>query len=228
MDLAPDIYSIRQLNGIFVHAFIVSDGDGLTLVDTLHDTTGKPIFEELERIGRKPTDIKHILITHAHRAHLGGLAKIQEASGAPVYCHEWEADIVTGERSQQCNTLIPMRPFRLWPAQLVSRLGKPAPPGRVDHFIRDGDQVGPLQVIGTPGHTPGHLAFYWPERKAIFASDTLVNYPEFGPGWAFFILNFKQNDASMVKMSKTGYRSPGGWARRPDRFRRRRPTAGPG
>jgi glyoxylase-like metal-dependent hydrolase (beta-lactamase superfamily II) len=202
MDLAPNLYSITQLNGIFVHAFIVDDGDGLTLVDTLHDIEAKPIFAELDRIGRKPADIKRILLTHGHRAHLGGLAAIQAASGAPVYAHEWEADIVSGDRRQQCNTLRPMRPYRLWFAQFASRFGKSAPGCTVDHLISDGDQVGPLQVVAAPGHTPGHLAFYWPAGKAIFASDALVNYPEFGPGWAFFMLNFKQNDESLVKMSK--------------------------
>ncbi len=202
MDLAPEVYSMKQLNGIFVHAFLVDDGEGLTLVDTLHAVDAKPIFEELERIGRRPADIKHIAITHAHRALLGGLAKIQQASGAPVYAHEWEADIVSGDRRQQCNTLKPMRPYILWPAQIASRVGRPAPPCPVDHLIGDGDQVGPLRVVATPGHTPGHLAFYWPERKALFASDALVNWPEFGPGWDFFMLNFKQNDQSLVKMAE--------------------------
>ena len=42
--------------------------------------------------------LKHILLTHAHRSHLGGLSELKRMSGATVYAHEWEADIIAGER----------------------------------------------------------------------------------------------------------------------------------
>lgn len=42
--------------------------------------------------------LKHILLTHAHRSHLGRLAELKRMSGATVYAHEWEADIIAGER----------------------------------------------------------------------------------------------------------------------------------
>ena len=44
-------------------------------------------------------------------------------------------------------------------------------------------QLGRLQVIHAPGHSPGHLAFYWPERRALFAGDAIVTWPTLAAGW---------------------------------------------
>lgn len=202
MEIAQGVYSMQERKGLFVHAFLLDDGDGLTLIDTLISLDAETILDELKRIGKSVTDIKRIVMTHAHRAHLGGIAKLQQASGASVYAHEWEADIISGDRQLQNTTLRPMKPYFLWPFQIGARIGKPAPSCEVNHFLQDGDKVGPLQVVRTPGHTPGHLAFYWREAKTMFAGDSIVTWPEFGPGWPFFMLNFKQNQISMQKMTE--------------------------
>jgi glyoxylase-like metal-dependent hydrolase (beta-lactamase superfamily II) len=202
MEIATGLHSLREAQGGNVHAFLVDDGESLTLVDSLYSSDARHILEALAAIGKSAADIKRIVLTHGHRAHLGGLAKLKALSGAPVYAHEWEADIIAGDRRQQYTTLRPMKPLIVWPLQLGSRFGPRANPCPVDHLLRDGDQVGPLTVVHTPGHTPGHLAFYWPQRKAIFAGDTLASWPDFGPGWPGFILNFKQNWASLRRMAQ--------------------------
>jgi glyoxylase-like metal-dependent hydrolase (beta-lactamase superfamily II) len=201
MEIAPGLYSIMQKTGIYVHAFLLDAGDGLTLIDTVYATDASYILEELKHIGRTPADIKFIVLTHAHRAHLGGLAALKALSSAEVSCHAWEADIVEGDRQPQNMSLAFMRPYRLWHFQLASRFGK-HPPCLVDRVLQDGDKVGPLQVVYAPGHTPGHLSFYWPDRKALFAGDALVTYPEFGPGWPAFMLNGRQNWASLRRMAE--------------------------
>lgn len=200
MEIAPGLYSITQRQGIFVHAFLVADGEDLYLVDTLHSVDATEIVAALKQMGKEPADLTGILLTHAHRAHLGGLATLRTRCNAPVYCHEWEADIVAGERRQPCMTLRPTRPWRVWPGQVVSRFVK-HPPAKVDHFIADGDQVGPLQVVRAPGHTPGHVVFYWPERRALFAGDALVNYPRFDSGWPGYMLNLRQQEATLQRLA---------------------------
>jgi hydroxyacylglutathione hydrolase len=202
MEIAPGLHSMVETQGGYVHAFLIEDGGGLTVIDTLYSAGAKQILEMIQKIGKSVTDVKRILLTHAHRAHLGGLAKLKELSGAEVYAHEWEADIAAGERKQQYTTLFPMKPLILWPLQVASRIGPAARACAVDHILRDGDQVGSLRVVHTPGHTPGHLAFYWPERRAIFAGDTLATWPEFDQGWPCFILNFKQNWASLRRLAE--------------------------
>jgi glyoxylase-like metal-dependent hydrolase (beta-lactamase superfamily II) len=48
-------------------------------------------------------------------------------------------------------------------------LGK-HPPCQIDEYIHEGDRIGPLHVVHAPGHTPGHLAFYWPAKRVLFVA----------------------------------------------------------
>ena len=206
MEIAPGVYSMDQSKGGHVHAFLLDDGTELTLIDTLFDTDARRIIDRIEAIGRSPVDLKHIVLTHAHRSHLGGLAALKRLSGATVYSHAWEADIVAGERIAQPVTPIPMRPirtyWRVYYLQLGAALGRGKhPPCPVDATLEDGDTVGPVKVLHAPGHTPGHLAFWWPEQRVLFAGDAIATYPEFSPGWPAFNLNLTQHRVSLRRMA---------------------------
>ena len=206
MEIAPGIHSHGQKMGGNVHAFLLDDGEGLTLIDTLYDTDGKRVLGAIARLGRTPQDLRRIVLTHGHRSHLGGLAALKRASGATVYAHEWEADIIAGERTAQPVTPIPMRPLgtylRVYHLQLGAALGiGKHPPCAVDRSLKDGDRVGPLEVLHTPGHSPGHLAFWWPERRTLVAGDAIVTYPAFAPGWPAFTLNERQHRESLGRMA---------------------------
>lgn len=104
--------------------------------------------------------ITHILLTHAHFDHVGGLAQLKEETGAPIYIHP-EAVEMLGEATMTAS---------LWGIRLPS----PPPP---DKMLAEGDviQVGKLhfQVLYTPGHAPGHVSFYLPPYHALFDGDVL-------------------------------------------------------
>jgi len=204
MQIAPGIYSLGQRKGAHVHAFLLDDGNELTLIDTLFDKDAHIILEQIKQIGKNPAnDLKHIIMTHAHRSHLGGIALLKELTGAPVYAHEWEADLIAGERRTQCVTWRPRSPLRSYPFQVAQNLQiTNHPPATVDHYIHDGDKVGPLEVLYSPGHSPGHLAFYWPERKALFTGDAVVTWPRFELGWRGFLLNVKQHKESVYRLAE--------------------------
>src|SRR5215813_9766191 len=114
MEIAPGVHSIGQKEGGQVRCFLLDDGRALALIDTLWDTDGHRILEEIKRLGRSATDLKHIVLTHAHRSHLGGLATLKQVSRALVCCHPWEADIVQGERRAQPVPILPMRPLSVY------------------------------------------------------------------------------------------------------------------
>jgi glyoxylase-like metal-dependent hydrolase (beta-lactamase superfamily II) len=201
IELAPGVYSLGSTKGGRVRAFLLDHGE-LTLVDTLFEDDARGVLDAIRALGRSPGDLARIVLTHAHRSHLGGLAALERATGATVLAHEWEADIISGDRRAQPVTVRPMQSLRLMPFQLGLRFGRPKHvPCPVDEALGEDDQVGPLQVLYAPGHTPGHLAFFWPERSVLLAGDAIATWPELCPGWKPFTLNAKQQADSLRRMA---------------------------
>ena len=206
MEIAPGVTSLSQQKGGHVHAFLLDGGDGLTLIDTLYDTDAHRVLAAIAALGRTERDLREIVLTHAHRSHLGGLAELKRRSGATVSAHADEAQIVAGTRGAARVSLIPQRPlrvyWRVYHLQLGAALGLGKhPPCPVDRIIADGDRVGPLTVIATPGHTPGHLAFWWPERGVLFAGDAIATYPILAPGWPVFTTDPAAQATSLRRMA---------------------------
>lgn len=204
VELAPGLWSIGQRKGGRVHAFLCDGGNELTLVDTLFDTDGARILALLSQLGRRPDELRNIVITHGHRSHLGGLAVLADVTGATVHAHAWEADIVAGERKAQAVSIVPGKPLRTYfPFQfgLALGLGK-HPPRPVDHTVAGGDRIGPLHVLDAAGHSPGHLAFWWPERRALLAGDAIATWPSFLPGWPSFTLNERVHRLALRRLAE--------------------------
>ena len=199
--LAEGLYVLSQKKGGRVHAFLLDDGEGLTLINSLFDNDAAGVLSAIREIGRKPSDLKHLIATHAHRSHIGGLAALQKLSGAKVWAHEWEADIIAGEREAQRVSPWPKAPLRVYYIQLGLALGVDGHlPCDVDGFLREGDRIGPIEVIHMPGHSPGHMGFYWKERNAVFAGDALATWPYLSLGWDGLTTNIKQHRQSLHKM----------------------------
>jgi glyoxylase-like metal-dependent hydrolase (beta-lactamase superfamily II) len=205
IELVPGMHRLGHRAGGRVSAFLIDDSGELSLVDTLFESDARLVLEAIRRLGRSVTDLKRIALTHGHRSHLGGLAALKRASGATVYAHAWEADIVRGERRAQPVTILPKQSLRLLPFQLGLRFNRPKHvPCPVDEVLEDDDAFGSLQVLHAPGHSPGHLAFYWPERSVLIAGDAIATWPSLCAGWKAFNLNQKQHAASVRRMAALG------------------------
>jgi glyoxylase-like metal-dependent hydrolase (beta-lactamase superfamily II) len=201
-ELAPGVYSLGHGKGGHVHAFLLETGGELLLVDTLFEGDAGLVLEALRRLGRSPGDVRRIAITHGHRSHLGGLATLKRATGATVYAHRWEADIVAGDRRAQAVSIIPHQSIKLIPFQLGLWLDRPRhDPCPVDELLDEGDAIGPLQVMHSPGHSPGHLTFWWPERGFLIAGDGVATWPNLCAGWRVFNLNHVQHKASLGRLA---------------------------
>ena len=204
MEIAAGLHVMGDKTGGRVRALLIDDGAGLILIDTLLRPDGKLVHDELRRLGRKPTDIKHIILTHAHQSHIGGLTALRAATSAEIHAHEFEADVLAGRRQYDIRPgvgLWPQRPLRLYPYQFgfVLRVRMPAPL-EVDHTLRDGDHVGPLTVLHSPGHSRGSLSFWWPERRILIVGDSVATWPDVMLGWPPINADSNENRKSMGKL----------------------------
>ena len=202
-ELAPGVHVLGGKKGGRVRSFLLETNGELTLVDTLFENDGAAVLEAIRALGRSPSDLKRIVLTHAHRSHLGGLAALKRATGAAVLAHEWEADIVSGDRPAQSVGLKPTAPLRTYPFQVGIFLNRPRHgPCPIDESVEDGAAVGPLRVLHVPGHSPGHLGFHWEERRLLLSGDAIATWPRFEAGWPAFTLNPDQHAESIRRMAE--------------------------
>ena len=89
---------------------------------------GCVIADQIRALGGTLADLKRIVVTHAHRSHLGGLATLKRLSGARVYSHAWEADIIAGERAAQQVSWWPQDPIVTYHFQVANNLNISPPP----------------------------------------------------------------------------------------------------
>ena len=82
MKLTDGIRYLSQEKGGHVHAFLLDDGKGITLIDALYDSDANLILQEIHEMGRQPSDLKNIIATHAHRSHIGGIAELKKQTNA--------------------------------------------------------------------------------------------------------------------------------------------------
>jgi glyoxylase-like metal-dependent hydrolase (beta-lactamase superfamily II) len=139
----------------FMNAYLVREDDGFTLVDTTMNAADALIAAATDA----GASIKRIALTHGHTDHTGSLDGLREKLGAGVEVLMPELDnaILNGAEVQ---------------APAKKRGGWPKLKTTPDTLLKPGDRVGSLEVIATPGHTPGHVAFIDTRDRTLIAGDT--------------------------------------------------------
>ena len=77
-----------------LNVYLLDDPRGLTLIDTGFPRDTPKILAGIGALGRRPEDLRHILLTQAHPDHIGGAAALRARTGAQVYAHGADAEII--------------------------------------------------------------------------------------------------------------------------------------
>lgn len=177
--ISEHVYGILKF-GALLNMYLIANGDSLTLVDTaLGEGDVKTVEDALATKGWTLANIKHILITHAHPDHIGGLAAFQKRVNAHTYVHRLDAPVVRGEKGQQIAPLEELNFF--WRMVAPSMANVQIPPARVDTELQDGDElpqiIEGLKVIHLMGHSYGHSGFWLEKEGILIAGDVMMNLP---------------------------------------------------
>ncbi|MFN2561021.1 MAG: MBL fold metallo-hydrolase [Jatrophihabitans sp.] len=179
IEVADDVFLGR---GTDVNWILLRDGDAVTLIDAGYPGDAGRLEASLRALGRRPEDVRAILLTHAHIDHLGGAAQLARRYGTPVYTDAREAAHVRREHLEQAGPMdLAANLWRptLWPwLGRVLRVGaaKNARIPSAQPFAASGalDLPGRPVPVPTRGHTSGHTAYHLPDVGAVVTGDELV------------------------------------------------------
>jgi len=177
MQIVPSIHALRHPFRIpigpgialdrFVYSYIVY-GETITLIDTGVAGCEAQIFDSIRSTGRDPSEIALVILTHSHPDHIGAARAIQQATKCSIAAHPaeraWIEDVELQNRER------PVPGF----ATLVGGSVQ------IDHELSDGDSInldeiraGEMEVIHTPGHSPGSISLFMHSNGVLFSGDAI-------------------------------------------------------
>lgn len=162
--------------GTKIHsAWALTTSDGIIVIDSLYDYAVEPqMVEGLTRLGLNPRDVKYMLISHAHGDHDQGAALFQSRYGTRIVmgAADWETTLA---RPATAPGGVPRRDIAVGPEGAGITLGGTT-----------------VNVISTPGHTPGTLSYIFPVKdgartlSVAYSGGTAFNFPRSAPAFAIY------------------------------------------
>ncbi|SDT58876.1 MBL fold metallo-hydrolase [Actinoplanes derwentensis] len=144
----PDVVTgdWQRVNLDFVSVYLLVRGGEVAVVDTGTPGSAGSVEAGLKAAGLGWSAVKHVILTHQHQDHAGGLTDMLPLTSAALYAGQ--ADV----------------------ADIADPGG-----GRRLQAVKDGDEIFGLQIIGTPGHTAGHVSIFEPATGVLVSGDALRN-----------------------------------------------------
>jgi glyoxylase-like metal-dependent hydrolase (beta-lactamase superfamily II) len=141
-----------------MNCYLVTEEDGLTLVDSTMSSPAADVARMVERLGLR---LRRVALTHAHGDHAGGVAGVRARfPGVEVSIGERDARLLAGDKSLDANE--PQTPVKGFFVKVD---------WRPDRLLSPGDMVGSLQTVAASGHTPGQVAFLDVRDRGLIAAD---------------------------------------------------------
>lgn len=145
LEIAHGVHLLEETKGSYVYLVLGSEP---ILVDTFFPGKSERVIAGLERLGMRPQDIAHILLTHSDVDHIGNAKRLQQLSGAKLWAPRGELPLIQGAQKDAG-----MR--RLIKAMI--RVEAPV----IDAVYEPGQRIGDLEVIPSPGHTRDHVSLLY-------------------------------------------------------------------
>ena len=140
------------------NCFIVREKDSGTALIVDPGEEADRLLKAVDELGIEK--VEAILVTHTHFDHVGAVAPVARATGAPVYCPELEREVLAN-----------IMDYVPWPG-----FG-PFESYEADHTVAGGETLElagmKLEVLFTPGHSPGHVTYAIRDERALFSGDVL-------------------------------------------------------
>jgi glyoxylase-like metal-dependent hydrolase (beta-lactamase superfamily II) len=154
---SPTLIQLTRLPRLFpVNAYLVREDDGFTLIDTAISGSAQRIIAAADHLG---APIVRIALTHAHGDHAGSLDALHVAlPQAEILFPQRDARFLAGDMS-------------LDPGEGPLHGGYVTVKTSPTRLLRPGDRIGSLEVVASPGHTPGHIAFLDTRDRSLIAGD---------------------------------------------------------
>jgi len=187
-----------------MNAYLVEGKSGWTLIDTgwYAPKSQQALEAALKSLDLSFSDLSNIIITHCHPDHFGMAGRIKHFSPqTQILMHRWESDLIESryikfaEPRERMAALLKNHGV---PDSLLEVLGSASMPALEfvtitlpDHALYGGEIIHTgiydLEVIWTPGHSPGHICLYEPKNKFLFAGDHVL--PSITPNVSYHILS---------------------------------------
>jgi len=182
-----------------VNVYIVEGNDGNLLIDTGWNTPEafNALAREMQNSGFALNDITDIVITHVHPDHMGLAGKIAELTGASIAVGEIENNLLDSYYTHPETLISEMIIFFMangvpeWELKMLSEasfnIRSYISPFKATTLLKEGDVISmapyEFQVMATPGHSPGHICLYEPNKKYFFSGDHVL--PEVVPNISY-------------------------------------------
>ena len=173
-----------------VNVYIIEGTNGNLMIDTGWNTPEcfNTLAQEMKNSGFAMKDITDIVITHFHPDHMGLAGKVAELSGARISLSETEGKLIDSYYSHPESLISQMVLFFMangvpeWELKMLAEasynIRKFVTPFKASTLLKPGDRVAmepfEFQVIATPGHSPGHICLYEPNKKYFFSGDHVL------------------------------------------------------
>lgn len=164
-EIIPNVY---QLTNRGVNVILIVE-EKLTLIDTGLRGSSPQIINFIHHLGRSPEEISLIIFTHNHVDHMGGLAELKQLTSARVAIHKADISDIENQPSRTGAR-------RKKPLSSTLRSVFSVKFSDVDIQLEGGEVLEPLgglEVIHTPGHTPGSISLFSPQNKLLIVGDAL-------------------------------------------------------